>query len=105
MARYMEIAKEANAVAKTLLALVNDDNDKPKAAELIARLVNLGIRCSPRGVHHTIRFNAVKEAVSDLPVKITMQEVEDSKTGRKYHALTYTQKGAALSFTEGPNED
>ncbi len=86
MPRYMETAAEANKVARELLALL-PDADKPKAAEMIARLVNLGIRCSPRGVQHTVRLNAVQRAVRGLPVAVTMKEVKDEKTGRTYNAL------------------
>lgn len=86
MARYLEVAAEANGVAQKLLALV-PEVDKPQAADLIARLVNFGIRCSPRGVQHTVRLNAVRKAVQGLPVKVSMNEVTDEKTGRTYNAL------------------
>lgn len=82
----METAAEANAQAVKLLELV-PEGDRPRAAELIARLVNLGIRCSPRGVQHTVRLNAVSRSVRGLPVKVSMTEVKDPKTGRTYNAL------------------
>ena len=87
MSRYLQTAGEANKVARALLELVPDEA-KSQAAELIARLVNLGIRCSPRGVHHTVRLNAVREACKDMPVVVSMKEVKDEKTGRTYHGLT-----------------
>jgi hypothetical protein len=86
MARYLEVAAEANGVALSLLSLV-PDVDQPKAAEMIARLVNLGVRCSPRGVQHTVRFNAVRRAVQGLPVKVSMVQKTDERTQRTYNAL------------------
>ncbi len=86
MARYLETAAEANKVAVQLLALVPDDV-KPTVAEMIARLVNLGVRCSPRGVQHTVRYNAVRAAVRGLPVIVCMEPHTDENTGRVYHAL------------------
>ncbi len=92
MPRYMETAAQANEVAKELMDLIHAlHDDAPeqygKAAEMIARLVNLGIRCSPRGVQHTVRLNAVQRAVRGLPVRVSMKEVTDEKTGRTYNAL------------------
>lgn len=103
MPRYMETAGEANGVAVQLLALV-PDGDRPKAAEMIARLVNFGIRCSPRGVQHTIRYNAVKRAVHGLPVKVSMEERTDPRTHRTYNALI-TQAIGGEPKAEGAAED
>lgn len=88
MSRYLKTAAEANVLAKQLIEFIYEDADRPCVAELIARLVNLGIRCSPRGVHHTIRLNAVREAVKGLPVRVGMVEKVDDITKRTYHALT-----------------
>lgn len=96
MARYLEVAAEANEEAKELLALV-PEGDRPKAAESIARLVNFGVRCSPRGVQHTVRLNAVRRAVWDLPVTVTMEQRTDPKTGRTYNVLITTPKGGTPS--------
>lgn len=98
--KYLETAAEANAVAQELLALVPEEN-KPKVAEMVARLVNLGIRCSPRGVQHTVRFKAVQRAVQGLPVKVSMEERRDEKTLRTYNVLI-TQ---ALGETTGTVEE
>src|ERR1043165_530279 len=94
MAKYLEIAAQANQVAKTLLDLV-EEGRKPQAADLIAQLVNLGIRCSPRGVQHTVRFNAVERAVRGLPVIVGMKEVTNPHTGKSYHALTTKPVGGS----------
>lgn len=109
MPKYLETAQQANGVARELLELVCED-DVPRAAELIARLVNLGIRCSPRGVQHTVRLNAVKEAVRGLPVKVSMVEKKDERTGRTYNALvTEPYKSDTcrepVAHVEGPNEE
>lgn len=103
MARYLVVAAEANATARKLLALV-PKADQPAAAELIARLVNYGVRCSPRGVQHTVRYNSVKVATEGLPVKVSMTEKTDPVTGRTYHALVTTPTGGTPS-TEGPNSE
>lgn len=112
MSRYMKTAAEANEVARKLLDMVPSEH-RPWAAELIARLVNLGIRCSPRGVQHTVRLNAVREAVCDLPVRVGMVERTDDKTGKTYNALTTEPlwpKGAenvpqATATVEGASEE
>ncbi len=90
MAKYMEIAAQANDTAKELMDLIKGplgSEEYGKAAEMIARLVNFGVRVSPRGVHSTIRYNAVKRAVEGLPVRVSMKEVKDERTGRTYNAL------------------
>ncbi len=92
MPRYMDIAAEANKVAYDLLGLFDELNSidphhvqsiKSAAAELIARLYNLGIRTAPRAVQSTVRYNAVKRAVQDLPVKVS----------REYNVLITTPIG------------
>src|SRR5690242_7839383 len=98
MPRYLEIAAEANTVAKALIELV-PDSDRPAAAEMIARLVNLGIRCSPRGVQHTVRLNAVKTVVRGLPVKVSMVEKTDERTKRTYNALVTEPIGIGAKAT------
>ncbi len=100
MPRYIDIAAEANKLAQDLIALV-PEIDKPRAAEMIARLVNFGVRCSPRGVQHTVRFNAVKRAVEGLPVKVSMREVTDEKTGRTYNALVTEPVGGKPTIDDG----
>jgi hypothetical protein len=105
VAKYLEIAAEANSVAKNLLNLI-PESDRPQAAEMIARLVNYGIRCSPRGVQHTVRLNAVRGAVKGLPVQVSMVEKTDERTGRVYNALMTSQVGGRYSPTvESSRED
>jgi hypothetical protein len=100
----MEVAAEANTLAHSLLALVPAD-DKPKAAEMIARLVNFGVRCSPRGVQHTVRYNAVRRAVQGLPVKVGMKEVR-GLNGRSYNALVTEPVGEnVVASVEGDCDD
>lgn len=104
MARYLETAAQANDVAKNLLSLVPEEN-RPQAAEMIARLVNFGIRCSPRAVMGTVRFNAVKRAVEGLPVTVRMEERTDVKTQRKYKALITTPVGKTEGTVEGMSDE
>ena len=75
MAAYMETAAKANEVAQQLLALLPEAN-KIAGSILMAKLVNLGVRVSPRGVHHTVRKNAVQGAMRGLPVTVRMEEVQ-----------------------------
>lgn len=103
MARYMETAAQANKVAQDLLQMISND-DKPQAAELIARLYNLGIRTAPRAVQSTVRFNAVRRAVQDLPVKVSMEQKTDPKTHRIYNVLI-TQPIGGEPTAEGASED
>jgi|LULG01.1.fsa_nt_gb hypothetical protein len=87
MAKYMQIAEQARHTANRLFDLIPEEK-RHEAGPLIGTLVNLGIRISPRAVQSTVRFNAVTKAVEDLPVNVSMYEVEDEKTGRTYKAIT-----------------
>ena len=73
MARYMEIAAEANDMAHQLLAMV-PKTLHVQAAERIARLFNFGIRVSPRAVHSTVRINALQGAMRGLPIRCRLEE-------------------------------
>lgn len=88
MARYLQVAGEANEVAKQLFALVAEDKQQ-QAAQLIAKLVNYGLRCSPRAVQSTVRLNAVKRAVQGLPVAVGMTKVFDPVTQKSFNAITF----------------
>ena len=101
MTRYMKTAAEANVTAKQLFELGTKYLDpcdlgprtveqyKKEVATLIGQLVNYGVRCSPRGVQHTVRLNAVREAVKGLPVEVSMKEVTDPDTGRSFNAMSF----------------
>lgn len=104
MARYMVIAAEANKVAQDLLNCTHNE-DKPKVAELIARLYNLGIRTAPRAVQSTVRYNAVKRAVQDLPVKVDMQQKVDERTKRTYNVLVTTPMGGKPTEENASSDD
>lgn len=114
MPKYLEVAAEANLVAKEIMKMVSEDHPTSveadqeqflgELAEKLARLVNLGIRCSPRGVQHTVRLNAVREAVRDLPVRVSMVEKKDEKTGRTYNVLV-TQPVGGEATTETPSDE
>ncbi len=97
MPKYMDTAATANGVAKRLLELVSEEN-QPLVADLIAQLVNLGVRCSPLGVQHTVRLNAVREAVRGLPVKVTMEERVNDRTERRYYALITRPVGETVVY-------
>lgn len=109
MPKYLEVAAEANVVAKQLMEVVEratpSEVEHGRAAELIARLVNLGIRVSPRGVQHTVRLNAVRRAMQDLPVKVSMEERRDERTGRTYNVLITQPIGGAATVEVGSSDE
>lgn len=104
MPRYMDTAAEANKVAQDLLSICPNDA-KPKAAELIARLYNLGIRTAPRAVQSTVRYNAVKRAVQDLPVRVSMEQRTDERTHRTYNVLITQPVGGAPTAESTSGDD
>lgn len=104
MARYLEVAAQANKVADKLMDMIHEEY-KPLAAELVAQLVNLGIRCAPRAVHSTVRLNAVKRAVQGLPVNVSIEKRRDERTGRDYNVLIVTPKGGLPNVEEGSEDE
>lgn len=112
MPRYLEVAAEANKVAKELMQVIGNcdrgplsQEDYGRIAELIARLVNYGIRCSPRAVMGTVRLNAVKRAVQDLPVKVWMEERKDEHTGRTYKVLCTVPEGGKVTVENATGDE
>lgn len=102
MARYLQVAEEANKVAKELHKLALTDRDPEgdvdeaalefRTAELIAMLVNYGLRCSPRAVQSTVRLRAVQTAVKGLPCNVDMVKMTSDDGERSYNALRITPK-------------
>lgn len=78
MAKYLKVAAEANQVAQELIQMV-PEQDRPRAAEKIARLVNFGIRISPRPVQSTVRINGVSASVKGLPVRCKLEERQSDR--------------------------
>lgn len=114
MAKYMQTAAEANEVAKRLMEAVKgplgEKADEAttsygQVAEMIARLVNYGVRCSPRGVQSTVRLNAVRRAVQDLPVEVSMQQKKDERTGRTYNVLVTKPTGGEATAEVGSADE
>ena len=104
MPRYMDIAAEANTVSADIMEFIHEESDRPRVAELLARLYNLGIRTAPRAVQSTVRFNAVQRAVKDLPVKVSMEKRVDPHSKRVYNVLI-TQPIGGQPTAEGINND
>lgn len=105
MAKYMELAETTNEFIKTAFELYKEmlesnnrlDKSKepiePKLKEfaiLLGTIYNLGIRTAPRPTQSTVRFRAVEQALRGLPVKATMKEVKDEKTGNSFNHLELT---------------
>ena len=95
MARYLQTAKRYQQLPTELLQLVPEE-DRPRAAELIARLVNAGMVGAPRGVQSTVRLNYVSEVCKDLPIRCSLETKEvnpdDLSDHRTYNALVVTAK-------------
>lgn len=111
MPRYMDTAAEANMVAKELMNLVttigarDDHATAGTAAVLITRLYNLGIRTAPRAVQSTVRFNAVRRAVQDLPVRVSMEKRLDERTKREYNVLITQPIGGAPTAENATSDE
>lgn len=87
MALYLKKIKERKGTQAELLALIPDEH-KVEAAALIARVVNNGIVCCPRGVQSTVRLNIVSGLCEDLPVRCTLEErTSDWDSTKTYKAL------------------
>ena len=92
MAKYMQIAEQANEVAKELYTTYLTDPDIPKEelgriASLLGQLYNLGIRTAPRPTQATVGFNAVTVAMKGLPVHVTREVRTDEKTSQTYNVI------------------
>lgn len=90
MARYLQIAAQANEVVGAILATV-PEKDRPQLAASLAKLYNLGIRTSPRPCQSTVRINAVTAALKGHGVRIGSKQVPVSPGNPKtFTALTIT---------------
>jgi hypothetical protein len=88
MARYLETAKEANAIVERLH---HELRFTPTQLEDLAHLVNLTVRCSPRGVQGTVRKNIVQAAMGKH-CRVSMTREVDEKTGREYNKIHIVAK-------------
>ena len=108
MPKYMEVAAEANTLAKKLMEKIKGplgETEYSEVAEMVARLVNYGIRCNPRPAMSTVRLNAVKRAVEGLPVKVWMEERTDEKTGRSFKVLCTVPQGGKITVEATKDEE
>ena len=99
MARYMEIAKQANERIIATLQCVKEiaggdlkDADVIALSTHLAHVYNLGVRTNPRACQSTVRFNAVRAAMNGLPVSVVMETVTDERTGKDFNALKVKPK-------------
>lgn len=91
MARYLQVAAEANKTAIELVDMVPDEI-KTQVAVLAGHLVNYGIRCNPRPAQSTVRLNAVREAMKGLPVSVSMETRVDEVRKSTYNVLLLEPK-------------
>lgn len=97
MARYRETASEAQTTVNQLydLAVNGRPETMPerdyqlKIAELIARVMNYGVRCCPRPAQATVRLTALQIACDSLPIKMSMHKVTN-ENGYSYNRLEIT---------------
>lgn len=104
MARYLETAGELRKEVENLVEVfisgkgpltheVNgeqvpvDYQDRVgMATRQIGHIINLAIRCCPRGVQHTVRKNIVEKAVGKY-CRVRMTEETDERTGNTFHKI------------------
>lgn len=92
--QYMERAAEAREQINKTVKWFTDAGaaieDQAELAKQLGYIYNHGIRTAPRGVQSTVRLNAVREALKDQNVMVTMVEKSyerrDGSTGT-YNAL------------------
>lgn len=111
MPRYLEVAREGQKFAEDVMQIIRGESpeDQARVAECIARVANMAVRACPRGVQHTVRLNIVRTICANLPVRVSMVEKKDEKTGRTYNALMtqpIVKDGADLPESiEGASDD
>lgn len=88
MAKYVQTAQELQQKVEQLGQRFNMTN--ADIAE-VGHIVNLAIRCCPRGVQHTVRKNIV-DIVTQGRCNVSMTEVTDPKTGYSYHKIDITPR-------------
>lgn len=89
MARYMEIASDLRKEIEGIMELVPvtcPECDRMSIAQKIGYAVNLAVRCAPRPVQSTVRYNIVREAVGKW-CKVSMTEEVDERTQKTYHKI------------------
>lgn len=100
----MKVASDASKEADLLLSLIPEER-RGDGAILITRLFNYGIRVSPRGVQSTVRINAVRECVKNLPVHVSLKDVSTPR-GYTFKALDIVSKvPSTVLFPEADDEE
>jgi len=93
----METAKDLRREVESLLSSIEALTDKPRdtwegiLGVKLGHIVNLSIRCSPRGVQGTVRKNIVEEATRSV-YNVHMTKEVDERTGRDYNKIHITAK-------------
>ncbi len=95
MTRYKAIAAEAGKMIREVVALFPHEQ-QPEMSVKLGRIFNYGIRVSPRGVHRTVRREAVTEALRGLPVSVSMTTVQDGL--RTFNALSLIPFGGSAEI-------
>lgn len=85
MTRYMETAEQLKKEVEGFLADWVAYNPKEASIQL-GHIINLAVRCSPRGVQGTVRKNIVAKAVEKY-CRVTMDRGHDEETGNSYNRI------------------
>ena len=90
MPRYLETADQLRKEVESFLdCFVQYEGfvSRAEAAVQLGHIVNLAVRCSPRGVQHTVRKNIVATAMKKY-CRVSMTQVMDETTGSSYYKIT-----------------
>lgn len=94
MAKYMETANNLlKPEVESLMYLITSgmEVDPGVAAKQIGHIINLAVRCCPRGVQGTVRKNIVEAAVKDY-CKVWMTKETDERSQRTFNKIHIVAK-------------
>ncbi len=94
MPRYLETAQKLREEVQSFVnnfILVPECETTPDSIVQLAHIINLAVRCSPRGIQGVIRRNIVATAMKDY-CNVTMTEEWDESTGRHFNKIHITSK-------------
>ena len=88
MPKYLETAADLKKEVDALMYLITSDMevDPAVAAKQIGYIINLAVRCSPRGVQGTVRKNIVATAMKDY-CRVWITRETDERTGREFNKI------------------
>ncbi len=94
MPRYLETARKLREEVQSFVnnfILVDRHGETPDSIVQLAHIINLAIKCSPRGIQSTVRKNIVAMAVKDY-CNVTMTKEFNESTGRHFNKIHIVSK-------------